>query len=136
MAFGTASEIFTNTMLDIFQNTIALDWGTDDMYTALYGNGGTPAQDASSANTAYNAGAWITANEIYDGAEWPQAGQALDTDAVTIVSTYNLKFDAADETSTGTSATLAAVYGCLVYDNSLTPKQGFSYHYFGGAQSV
>lgn len=138
MAFGTASEIFTNTILDIFQGTVAMDFGTDTFKVALYGDTGTPDQAAVSASTCYNAGAWATANEKYDAAEWPQAGQALDSVAASVVSTYNVKFDAADEVSTGTSATLSAVMGCLVYDDTTTTPddQGFSYHYFGGSQSV
>ena len=33
-------------------------------------------------------------------------------------------------------ADLAAVYGCLVYDDTLTPKAGVCYNYFGGTNSV
>ena len=49
-----------------------------------------------------------------------------------------VKLDAAD-TASGASATLAAVFGCLVYDNTIaTPvaDQGFCYNYFGGTNSV
>jgi hypothetical protein len=48
-------------------------------------------------------------------------------------------FDAADEVSDGTSATLANVYGCLVYDNTIAApvaNQGVCYLYFGGINSV
>jgi hypothetical protein len=48
-------------------------------------------------------------------------------------------FDAADTVSTGSSATLANVYGCLVYDDTITTPvadQGVCYNYFGGANSV
>ena len=40
-------------------------------------------------------------------------------------------FDAANTVSTGTSATLANVYGCLVYDDT-TADHGICYNYFGG----
>jgi hypothetical protein len=138
VAFGTASKIFTAFVEDVIEQRALFDMDTHTFKVALYGNGGTPDQTAASANTAYNAGAWATANEIYDAAEWAQTGQALDS--VTSAFTTNVyKFDAADEVSAGTSATLTAVYGCLIFDDSLTTPvadQGVSYHYFGGSQSV
>jgi hypothetical protein len=42
----------------------------------------------------------------------------------------------AANTASGSAATLASVYGCLVYDNSLTAKSAFCWNYFGGTQSV
>ena len=54
-------------------------------------------------------------------------------------STATLVFDATDTPITGTSATLAAVFGCLVYDFTVaTPvdNQGVCYNYFGGTNSV
>jgi hypothetical protein len=48
-------------------------------------------------------------------------------------------FDAANTPSGGSSATLAAVFGCLVYNNTLASPvadQGLCYNYFGGTQSV
>ena len=42
-------------------------------------------------------------------------------------------------TSTGpawTGATLSNVYGCLVYDSTVTNKYAYCWNYFGGAQSV
>jgi hypothetical protein len=75
---------------------------------------------------------------VADGAEWPAGGQALDS--VTFAPASNvLKFDAADEVSTGTSATLASVFGCLIYNTDInTPvdSQGICYLYFGGTNSV
>jgi hypothetical protein len=48
-------------------------------------------------------------------------------------------FDAADLAGGG-NVTLSATFGCLVYDNTITAgtvaKQGVSFHYFGGSQSV
>ena len=41
---------------------------------------------------------------------------------------------------TGNPVTVAAAFGCLVYDNTITAgtvaKQGLCYNYFGGTQSV
>jgi hypothetical protein len=135
----SASKIFVSTIEDMLENTTALDLNNDSFKVALYDNDITPDQTVTSANTAYNVGQWVsTGNEVFDGAEWPSTGQALDS--VTFAPTTNvLKFDAADEVSTGTSATLANVYGCLIYDDTVaTPvnKQGICYLYFGGVNSV
>jgi hypothetical protein len=135
----SASKIFVATIEDILENTTALDLNNDTFKVALYDNDITPDQTVTSANTAYNAGQWVSAgNEVFDGAEWPSTGQALDS--VTFAATSNvLKFDAADEVSTGTSATLANVYGCLVYSDTIAAPvadQGVCYLYFGGVNSV
>ena len=48
-------------------------------------------------------------------------------------------YDAADTVSANDTTTLAATFGCLVYDHTLTTPvvdQGISYNYFGGSQSV
>ena len=63
---------------------------------------------------------------------------ALGTKTVDVSVADVVFFDAAN-TASGASATLAAVFGCLVYDQSLaTPvdNQGICYNYFGGTQSV
>jgi hypothetical protein len=47
-------------------------------------------------------------------------------------------YDAADTAGAG-NVTLAGVFGCLVYDDTLTTPvadQGICYNYFGGTQSV
>ena len=139
----SASKIFVSTIEDVLEQTatgIDLNLTTADYYkAALFDNDITPDQTVSSANTAYGAGQWVSAgNEVYDAAEWPVKGESLES--VTFAPTTNvLKWDAADTVSTGTSATLASVYGCLVYaEGATTPvaDQGISYHYFGGVQSV
>jgi hypothetical protein len=134
----SASEIFTAYLADMIGNTAALDFDADSIKAALYDNDITPDQTVTAANTAYNAGQWvITGNEVSDGAEWAAGGVALGTKAVTR-STNTVTVDAAD-TASGSSATLAAVFGCLVYDDTLTTPvadQGMSYHYFGGTNSV
>jgi len=76
--------------------------------------------------------------EVFDGAEWPTGGQALDT--VTFAPASNvLTWDAANEVSTGTSATLADIRGCLIYNitvNTPVDSQGICYLSFGGANAV
>ena len=102
---------------------------------ALYDNDITPDQTAATANTVYNAGQWTAAgNEVADGTEWDAGGEPLT--GVTFAPTAAvLKFDATDTPSGGSSATLANVFGCLVYDDTVG-DQGVCYNYFGGTNSV
>lgn len=133
----SASKIFSAFVTDTLNNTAAFDLNADTFKAALYDNDITPSQTAASADTAYNAGQWaISGNEVSNGG-WAAGGVALSS--VTSAFSSNVyTFDAAD-TANGTAATLSAVFGCLVYDDSLTTvvaDQGVSYHYFGGSQSV
>jgi hypothetical protein len=132
----SASKIFVSTVEDIFENTTAIDLNSDTFNVALFNNTITPDQTVASANTAFGAGVWAS-GEVFDAAEWPTGGQALDS--VTFAPSSNvLTFDAADEVS-GTSATLADVYGCLIYNvtvNTPVDSQGICYLYFGGVNSV
>ena len=52
------------------------------------------------------------------------------------VSVADVVMCAAANTASSAGADLAAVYGCLVYDDTLTPKAGVCYNYFGGTNSV
>jgi hypothetical protein len=139
MAFGTSSKIFVSTVEDIFENTTAIDLNSGTFNLALFNDTITPDQLVVSAQTAFAAaaGVWDT-GEVFDGAEWPTGGQQLDS--VTFIPTSNvLAWDAANEVSTGTSATLADVRGCLIYNTDInTPvdSQGICYLSFGGANSV
>lgn len=136
----TNSKIFVAFIEDVLENTAPFDLavGSPDTFKVALYTICTPSQTVTSANSAYGVDQWVVGNEKYDGAEWPVTGQALDT--VTFAPTANvLKFDAADEVSTGTSATLTDVYGCLIYDDTLTTPvadQGLCYLYFGGVNSV
>jgi len=135
MAFAN-SKVFRAFIKDALGRTNAfdLDAGADTPKVALYGNGITPDQDATSANTAYGAGQWVTS--ISD-TNWPAAGRplvngALSTAAATVF------YDADDTVSNG-NVTLSAVFGCLVYDDTLASvvnDQGLCFNYFGGTQSV
>src|SRR5688572_7782596 len=114
----SASKIFSAFVTDSFNRTNAFDLNADTFKAALYDNDITPDQTVAAANTAYNAGQWTASgNEVADGAEWAAGGVALSS--VTSSFSSNIyTFDAAD-TASGTSATLANVYGCLVYDDTL-----------------
>jgi hypothetical protein len=132
----SASKIFLATIEDALENSIAFDANLDTFKAALYDNDITPDQTVTSANTAYNAGQWTAAgNEVTDGTNWDTGGEPL-TGVTSGFSSNVYTFDANNTPQSGATCTLANVYGCLVYDDSLTPKQGISYHYFGGVQSV
>jgi len=135
----SASKIFVETIEDVLANTTAIDLNSDTFKVALYDNDITPDQTVTSANTAYGVGQWVTTgNEVSDTTEWPVTGQALGT--VTWASAAAvLTFDAANEVSDGTSATLLNVFGCLIYDDTIAAPvadQGVCYLYFGGTNSV
>jgi hypothetical protein len=135
----SASKIFVATIEDCLENTTAIDLNADTFKAALYDNDITPDQTVASANTAYNAGQWAsTGNEVSDGTEWDAGGEPLTSVTSTFASNV-YTFDAANTPSGGSSATLANVYGCLVYDDTIAAPvadQGISYHYFGGVQSA
>lgn len=134
----TNSKIFRQYVADIIGNVTAMDYDADTVKLAIYGNGITPDNDVTAANSAYNVGQWVTGGEVADGAEWPAGGLTLGTKTIGVGVADTVTIDAADAAS-GSSATLANVYGGLVYDDTIaTPvaKQGFCYLYFGGVQSV
>lgn len=133
----TDSRIFRALVADVFDNTTAVDLGTDVPKVALYGTTPTPDNDVTAANSAYNVGQWVTANEITH-ANWPAGGRPLASTVLNSGTADVVFYDAADTAGAGT-LTLAAVFGCLVYDDTLTTPvadQGISYNYFGGTQSV
>jgi hypothetical protein len=112
---------------------------SDTVKAALFNNTGTPDNDATLANSAYAAGQWVVGNEQSSASEWVVGGRALASKTFTSPAADTVMFDAADLTGT-VNVTLANVYGCLVYDDTISggtvADQGVSFHYFGGAQSV
>jgi hypothetical protein len=133
------SSIFRQYMADIIENTTAMDWTTDaTVKAALYNTTTAPDNDVTAANTAYAVGQWVVGNEVSDGTNWDVAGEPL-TGRVTTLTADTITLDATDTPQSGASCTLAGVFGCLVYDDTIaTPvaDQGFCYNYFGGSQSV
>lgn len=130
------SKIFSSFVTDALNRTAAFDLNADAFKAALFNNTGTPDQTVASASAAYNTGQWVTANEVSNGG-WSAAGLALASITSTFASNV-FTFDAAD-TANGTAATLANVFGTLVYDDTLTTPvadQGVCFNYFGGTQSV
>ncbi len=133
------SKIFRPMLADVLGNVCAMDFDADSFKVALYDNDITPDQNVTSANSAYNAGQWaISGNEVSSSGQWAAGGVALASQSLNSSTSAVVFFDAAD-TASGSSATLANVYGCLVYDDTLTTPvadQGACFIYFGGAQSV
>lgn len=134
------SKIFRAFLGDVFANAAAFDLsGTPDTFkVALYDNDITPNNDVTAANSAYNVDQWVTTNnEVFEAGQWAQGGVALTSPAIDVGTADVVFFDATD-TASGSAADLASVYGCLVYDDTLTSPadQGVSYNYFGGTQSV
>lgn len=131
------SKVFQQFVADAVANTAALDLDSDTITVALYNNSITPDQTVSAANSAYNVAQWATANEVSSAGQWAVAGVNLASKTVT-ASAATVIFDAADAAS-GATATLASVFGCLVYENTLTTPvadQGICFNYFGGSQGV
>ena len=132
----TASGIFGQTLADVLENTTALDATADSFKCALFNNSVTPDFDAAAGLTAYNGGTWLTANEVTD-TNWPAGGIVLPaTVALTVGSPAvgQLKFDSGNPTAS--SLTMSSIYGCLIYDDTLTTPvadQGFFAVYFSTA---
>jgi len=145
MAF-TASKIFRAYVADVLANTTAMapqNGGDASIKVALYNNNITPAQDATAANTAYGAGAWVVTvdPQVVDVTNWVAGGRALASNAGRKIdsATANTVFFDADDLAGGGNVTIASAYGCLVYDDTIAApvaKQGICYNYFGGPQSV
>lgn len=132
------SKIFAATISDILDGTAAIDLDTDTLKAALYNDSITPANGVTSANTAYNAGVWGVANEQDDGTNWDAGGEPL-TSVTCAASGTTVTLDAADTSQGGASTTLASVFGCLVYSDTVASPvadQGICYNYFGGTNGV
>jgi len=137
----SASKIFVATIEDMLENTTAIDLNDASagvFLAALFDNDITPDQTVTAANTAYNVGKWANTNEVSDTTNWDAGGEPL-TSVVFTTASNVLTWDAANTPQSGTTCTLANVYGCLVYCATIsTPvdNQGVTFHYFGGVQSV
>lgn len=134
----SASKIFSQLVLAALDRTTAFDLDTDTPKVALFDNDITPDNTVSLANSAFGAGQWVSAgNEVFEAGQWATGGVVLASHDVT-TSTTTVTYDAAD-TASGSAADLAAVFGCLVYDDTITTPTadaGICYNYFGGSNSV
>lgn len=138
MAWASGSAVFRSYETDSVTRAAAQDFDTNACLAALYNASATPDKDATSANSAYNAGGWLIANEQSSSGQWAAGGVALSTKTVTNPAS-GVTQAAAANTASGSTATLTAVVGCLVYDSIVTTpvaKQAFCFNYFGGSNSV
>jgi len=135
----SGSKVFRPFVADVLGNVAAFDLDADSFKVALYDNDITPDNDVTSANSAYNVGQWVTTgNEVWEVGQWAQGGVALSGQSLNSGTADVVFFDAAD-TASGSAADLANVFGCLVYDDTLTTPiadQGVCFNYFGGTNSV
>jgi hypothetical protein len=116
-----------------FYNTNAgTSWTADAQKAALYGTTPTPNKNDTLANNTYLAGQWVTGNES-TGTNYTAGGTALGTLTHTFGSGTTQLVAA---TTSWSTVTLSAVFGCLVYDSTLTAKYAYCWNYFGGSQSV
>lgn len=146
MSGWSASAVFTQFMTNpglrgITAATVPTGFTSltaDTLKGALFNNTGTPNKDDTLANTGYNTGQWVTANEVTDATNWVAGGRALAGNAFSAGSGFN-QFTASNLAGGGT-VTLTNAFGVLVYDSSISAgtvaKQGICFNYFGGAQSV
>lgn len=136
----TASKVLIGAIVDMFGNTVAYDLNTDAFKVALYNDSITPNQVVTSALGCYGSGVWTAGSSpnVQDATGWPYAGRSLVTVTLTDYSAATVVFDAADTVSANDTTTLASVYGCLNYNDTIAAPadQGLSYHYFGGIQGV
>lgn len=136
----TNSKIFRQYVADSLNRTAALDLNSDTFKAALFTNAITPDQNVTAALSGYNATSsqWLTANEQFETGQWAQGGVALSSVVTDVATSGVVMFDAAD-TASGSAADLTGVYGCLVYDDTLTTPvadQGVCFNYFGGSNTV
>lgn len=132
----TNSKLFMATIENLFENTTAMDADTDTHKAALFDNSITPSQTVAAASTAYGAGVWASGG-VVDTTSWPAVGRNLTVTSSFASNVYT--FDSTDTTSADATTDLASVYGCLVYDDTITTPvadQGWCYIYFGGSNSV
>lgn len=138
MAFGSTSSVFGAFITDSLNNTAALDLNSDSLKVALFGNSVTPDKNATAANSAYNAGTWLLANEVSDSGGWASGGRSL-ASVTSAFSSGTYTFDAADIVSGTITSGISNAYGVLIYDDTLTTPvadQGVCFLAFGGAVSA
>jgi len=138
----SASAIFREFLVGPCFQSSGTSWtglDSDTVNVSLHNNSITPDKDAAVGSTGFNTGVWTTTNEVTDATNWVSGGRALASKTFTTPSSGVAMFDAADLAGGG-NVTLASVFGCLVYDNTISggtvAKQGACFNYFGGSQSV
>lgn len=132
------SKVFASFLEDALARTAAFDLNSDTFKVTLFNNSITPDATATAADTAYNTGQFANSNNVYEAGQWEQVGQSLASVTWGRAGTATVTWDAAD-LSSGTAADLTSVFGCHIYDDTLTTPvadQGVCFNYFGGSASV
>jgi hypothetical protein len=124
----TNSRFFRATYADVFDNTTAVDLGSDVPKVALYNNTITPDQNVTSANTAYNVGQWVTAGEVSQAGQWAAGGVAVSGTSLNSATSGVVFYDTND------TASASAFTGSSI--TTPVADQGLSFHYFGGSNSI
>lgn len=125
-------------MADLLVQTAAFDLNSHTITCALFNNSVTPDNDATSANTAYNAGTWLTANEVTSSTQWPAGGRDLGSPTINS-GTADTVYFTGNSVASLSGATITNAFGTLVYDNTLASpvaNQGICFNYFGAGVSV
>ena len=107
-----------------------LSSANSQIYLALFDNTVTPNVDTDPQS--YNVAPWNTGEAT--GTNWPAGGVALNLSGtgLTHASGGNLKFTAGNVSISGTTIS-DTVYGCLIYDNALSPMAAVCAVWFGGS---
>lgn len=139
MAWST-SIVFRSFVTDQLAGTAVfdLDSPSDTYKKALFNNSVTPDKDATSANSKFNGGTWLTANEVTDATNWVSGGRAIANLAVTNPASGVIMVDH-DDVAGGGTLTLTAFFGTLTYDDTKTTPvadQAVCANYLGGTQTV
>lgn len=111
----------------------------DTLKVAVYNNTTTPDRTAAVTSTGFATGTW-SGNEI-TGTNWASGGVAIGTQSYALdTGSSSFCFTVSGGQTSTATVTLAAFFGALVYDNSISAgtvsKQGMCYNYFGGTQTV
>lgn len=133
----TNSKIFVSYIIGSANRTLLFDVDTDVVKAALYDTNSVPSNTVSAANSAYLVDQWVVGREVSHVAHWAVGGQTIAGITVTQPgATTTAMIDGNDTASVDSATTLAAVFGCLVYDSTIAAVNGVCYNYFGGTQSV
>jgi len=128
----TQSFIPSATFRDVLNGTLSPNFSSDIFKVALYDNSITATMD-DDPNT-YGSAKWAT--EV-TGTNWPAGGVALSavTTPIALVAGNGIKFDANDINVASTTISTAA-FGCLIYDSTLTAKNGWVAVEFGSGYTT
>lgn len=124
MAFPT-SYVNGKTVSDALTNAIALNLDTDTVKVALFTDSVTGAD--KNATESYASGTWAS-NEV-SSANYTAGGSALTNPGVAVAAGV-LTFDDSAATLAWSNVTFTC-RGCLVYDDTLSPKRAIAAINFG-----